>query len=210
MMGAVFKKFNLMMRQKHRATLAYRPLANGKQEYYVQTVIWAIKMYAEDEYQKDWDEYAPRLAMALNTSINASFGTTPFYSVHGWDARTMLDAMVPPLDRITKEQLSTTQTEYEIGEYVWVFFNLVKEGMTRKLAQLWNGPYRIVEKVADHAYKVELENGTTRIFPIIHISRLKLRASSDERPTDEVEDCRIVTEQYSKRLWTRHSNHGGL
>ena len=103
-MSRVFKAFNRMMRQKQRPTLAYRPQANGKQERYVQTVTKCIKMYIEDPEQKDWDQYVPILELAINTAHNFEFGQSSFYLVHGWNARTQLDAMVPPTDNGRQEK----------------------------------------------------------------------------------------------------------
>jgi len=78
-MSEVFKCFNKMMKQKQRATLAYRPQANGRAERMVQDITRAIKMYVEDERQTDWDDYAERLAFALNTRFNRARGDTAFY-----------------------------------------------------------------------------------------------------------------------------------
>ena len=41
-MSSVFRRFNRMMNQKQRPTLAYRPQANGKQNRSVQTVVRAM------------------------------------------------------------------------------------------------------------------------------------------------------------------------
>ena len=44
--------------------------------------------------QRDWDQYAERLAFALNTSEDGTRGDTPHYLVHGWDPRTTVEAMI--------------------------------------------------------------------------------------------------------------------
>ena len=105
-MSRVFKAFNRMMKQKQRPTLAYRPQANGQQERSVQTVMKAIKLYIEDVEQKDWDLYVPRLELALNNTENLDYKLSSFYLVHGWDARTTLDAMIPPIDKSLKEKIA--------------------------------------------------------------------------------------------------------
>lgn len=96
-MGQVFTEFNRMLGQKQRATLSYRPQANGQQERSVQTVSRAIKAYVTDPEQRDWDTLAESLMFALNTAYDRIRQETPFYLVHGWDARSTLQAMVPPL-----------------------------------------------------------------------------------------------------------------
>jgi hypothetical protein len=78
-MSDFFKAFNRILGQRQRATMAYRPQANGIAERMVQTVTRAIKMYVEDENQRDWDEYAERLTFAVNTAHDRIRGDTPFY-----------------------------------------------------------------------------------------------------------------------------------
>ncbi|KAE9290606.1 hypothetical protein PF008_g25554 [Phytophthora fragariae] len=91
-MSDFFKAFSKLMGQRQRATLAYRPQANGAAERMVQTVTRAIKMHIADVDQRDWDEYAERLTFALNTSHDRTRNETPFFLVHGWDPRSTLEA----------------------------------------------------------------------------------------------------------------------
>uniref|UniRef100_H3H639 RNA-directed DNA polymerase n=1 Tax=Phytophthora ramorum TaxID=164328 RepID=H3H639_PHYRM len=91
-MSDFFRAFNKLMGQRQRATLAYRPQANGAAERMVQTITRAIKMYITDVDQRDWDEYAERLTFALNTAHDRTRNETPFYLVHGWDPRSTLEA----------------------------------------------------------------------------------------------------------------------
>ncbi|GMF31034.1 unnamed protein product [Phytophthora fragariaefolia] len=91
-MADFFKAFNKLMGQRQRATLVYRPQANGAAERMVQTVTRAVKMYIADVDQRDWYDYAERLTFALNTAHDRTRDETPFYLVHGWDARFTLEA----------------------------------------------------------------------------------------------------------------------
>ncbi|ETL99887.1 hypothetical protein L917_03354, partial [Phytophthora nicotianae] len=51
--------------------------------------------YVADVDQKDWNEYAERLAFALNTAQDRVRGDMSFYLVHGWDPRSTLEAAIP-------------------------------------------------------------------------------------------------------------------
>ncbi|OWY94169.1 reverse transcriptase [Phytophthora megakarya] len=86
-MSDFFKSFNRILGQRQRATMAYRPQANGSAERMVQTTTRALKIYVEDLDQRDWDEYAERLTFAINTARDRIRGETPFYMIHGWDPR---------------------------------------------------------------------------------------------------------------------------
>ena len=184
-------------------------------------------MYMEDPGQKDWDEYVPRLELAINTAHNFEFGQSSFYLVHGWNARTQLDAMIPPVNNGNQEReawkwrnkvcrdheralcqaadiqeqlvkdrqttqhsqaadriRTTTRTVYTRGDQVWLYFDKVQPGLTRKLAHLWHGPFTVEEKVSDVVYKLRVNRNNERIFPMVHVSRLKLWHATALRPSD--------------------------
>ncbi|KAE8994301.1 hypothetical protein PR002_g19978 [Phytophthora rubi] len=98
-MSEVFQAFAEMMQSRSRATLSYRPQANGQQERSVKTVIQSVRVYTEDPLQQDWDEIVEKLIFAINNSQDSTRMDTPFYLVHGWDARSTLRAMSSSLKR---------------------------------------------------------------------------------------------------------------
>ncbi|GMF66220.1 unnamed protein product [Phytophthora lilii] len=82
---------------RSRATLSYRPQANGQQERLVKSMIQTVKVYVEDPLQQDWDEIAEKMVHAINNSMDTTKKETPFYLVHGWDAQSALKAMTSSL-----------------------------------------------------------------------------------------------------------------
>ncbi|GMF36114.1 unnamed protein product [Phytophthora lilii] len=158
LMSEVFTRFRELLGSKQRATLAYRPQANGQQERSVQTVVRSIRAYVAEADQSDWDEHAERLMFALNTSFDATRLDTPLYLVHGWDAQDTVSAMLGP-----KPSRSS-----------------------RKLAHLWHGPFRVEEIHDDFRVKLKVADTGYRVNPWVHISRLKPRALFPKRPTVEI------------------------
>ena len=69
------------------------------------------------------------------------------------------------------------------GSRVWLYLDRVKEGYARKLAHMWHGPFRVAEKCGDHAVKLDIAGTPYRLFPIVHVSELKLARVFPERPT---------------------------
>ena len=225
-MGEVFKCFREMMGSQQRATLAYRPQANGQQERSVQAVIRTIKRYVEDPAQQDWDDFAEKLMWAINTSFDNTRKDTPFFLAHGWDSKNTMSAMLsatpmartvrdPYLWRIkqqrdyeyamssarllqeeAKRQRAATHNarralalgpepqEWRVGDAVWLYLAKVKPGLSKKLAHLWHGPFRIVDKDENFRVKLKVDGIAYRFFPWIHVSRLKHRILSPERPTN--------------------------
>ncbi|KAG6606491.1 reverse transcriptase [Phytophthora cinnamomi] len=226
-MSDFFRSFNRILGQRQRATMAYRPQANGTAERMVQTATRALKMigsggklnmYVQDLDQRDWDDYAERLTFAINTAQDRIRGETPFYLVHGWDPRSTLEATIPlgstrrqdrdprrwryqiqRYYRQAREQVNEKLREaisdradhhnegvhphqIEVGSRVWLYLDRVKEGYARKLAHLWHGPFRVAEKIGEYAARIELAGTEYRLFPVVHVSKLKLVKTFPDRP----------------------------
>ncbi|GFX55818.1 retrovirus-related Pol polyprotein from transposon 297 [Trichonephila clavipes] len=77
----------------HRFTTAYHPQTNGLTERFNKTLADML-MYVDVE-QKNWDEILPFVTFAYNTAKQETTGFTPFYLLHGREAETTLDTMLP-------------------------------------------------------------------------------------------------------------------
>ncbi|GMF37318.1 unnamed protein product [Phytophthora fragariaefolia] len=115
-MSDFFKAFNKLLDQRQRATLAYRPQANGAAERMVQTITRAIKMYITDVDQRDWDEYAERLPFALNTAQDRTRNEPPFYLVHGWDPMTTLESTLT-VGNMARQDVDTKRWKLHIQRH---------------------------------------------------------------------------------------------
>ncbi|GFV14198.1 retrovirus-related Pol polyprotein from transposon opus [Trichonephila clavipes] len=78
----------------HRFTTAYHPQTNGLTERFNKTLADMLSMYV-DVGQKNWDEILPFVTFAYNTAKQETTGFTPFYLLHGREAETTLDTMLP-------------------------------------------------------------------------------------------------------------------
>ncbi|OWY91985.1 hypothetical protein PHMEG_00039191, partial [Phytophthora megakarya] len=209
-MSKDFARFRDLLKSKQRATLGYRPQANGQQEPYIAEVD-----------QSDWDEHAEHLMFALNTSFDAARLDTPFYLVHGWDAQGTISAMLGPkpstvqertalewrrkmqrdysyalacaedLQKKTKRARSAAQTRKwrELSDRVKAGFETGDSSaiVSRKLAHLWHGPFRIDEIHDDFRVKLKIPGTGYRVNPWVYISRRKPRALFPKRPTSEIQ-----------------------
>ena len=123
--------------------------------------------------------------------------------------------------------------EFAVGDHVYIKVSPMKGvqrfGVKRKLAPRYVGPYQILEKKGNVAYKVQLPVELRAIFPIFHVSQLKkcLRVPeervevrdiklksdlvSEEKPVAVVDRKERVTRnqvvKFYKVLW---SNHGKM
>ena len=69
---------------------AQHPQSDGQSEREVQTVITALRHYA-NAMGNDWDDFLPQMELALNSKQQASTGASPFALVYGFEARLPID-----------------------------------------------------------------------------------------------------------------------
>ncbi|OWZ19123.1 reverse transcriptase [Phytophthora megakarya] len=88
-------------------------------------IVKALRMYVSDVNQQDWDDYAEHLTFALNTAQDRVQKDTSFYRVHGWDARSTLEATLligstrrKDSDAHRWSTVETSETEYRIFHVV--------------------------------------------------------------------------------------------
>ncbi|OWY93935.1 hypothetical protein PHMEG_00036482 [Phytophthora megakarya] len=192
--------------------MAYRPQANGTAERMVQTATRALKMYVRDLDQKDWDEYAERLTFAINTAHDRIRGDTPHYLVHGWDPRRhwrlhcrsdvrdgvietrgdgdteSSDTINDPgnklkeaiADRADRNNEDAGSHQIECGSRVWFYLDRDTRGNW-----LTNGT-GLAEKINEFSVKLEIARTGYQIFPVVHVSKLKLVKDFPDRPRAEL------------------------
>ncbi|KAE9018763.1 hypothetical protein PR001_g14044 [Phytophthora rubi] len=134
-MSEVFQAFAEMMQSRSRATLSYRPQANGQQERSVKTVIQSVRVYAEDPLQQDWDEIVVKLIFAINNSHDSTRKDTPFYLVHGWDARSTLRAMSSSLKQGVGRQFDALAWRREANRQQEIALGMAEEYQTTEKAR---------------------------------------------------------------------------
>ncbi|OWY97653.1 reverse transcriptase, partial [Phytophthora megakarya] len=192
----VFRRFGASEMIRHDRD----PRFMGQQERSVQTVIRSVKAYVQTLDQSDWDELAERLMWAVNTSFDFTRLDTPFYLVHGWDAQGTVEAMMGDFPRdvqlrdaqewrtkIQRQLTDRLKEGFEVGDSVWLYLARVRPGLTKKLAHLWHGPFRILGKGSDYRYRLHVEGTEYRFYPWVDVSRLKPRAKYPDRPSEPMD-----------------------
>ncbi|OWY90373.1 hypothetical protein PHMEG_00041521 [Phytophthora megakarya] len=101
-------------------------------------------------------------------------------------------ACAEDLQKKAKRARSAAQTRKwrELSDRVKAGFEAgdsARTGLSRKLAHLWHGPFRIDEIHDDFRVKLKIQGTGYRVNPWVHISRLKSRAPFSKRPTLEIQ-----------------------
>jgi len=82
----LWRQVTHLLNIKHITTTPYNPRANGLAENHMRSMKDAISIYC-DETQTDWDLHLNGITMSYNTTINSQTGFTPYYMLHGKEAR---------------------------------------------------------------------------------------------------------------------------
>ncbi|OWZ10132.1 reverse transcriptase [Phytophthora megakarya] len=216
-MSRVFRRFNETMGIQQKATLAYRPQANGQQVRSGQTIIHSIRAYVEEPDQTGWDDHAEKLMHAMHTSFDATRLDTPFYLLHGFDCRSTIAAMFGPkptdvTERTAYEWRRKLQRDYsythacaeELQKKAKRIRSAVQTQKWKILSEHPKSGFEVGDSVWLYIPKVlpglsrksahlwhgpfRIEQGTGyRVEPWVHISRLKPRALFPKRPSLRIE-----------------------
>ena len=65
----------------------------------------------------------------------------------------------------------TTGEPFKKDDRVWVHQPCTGKTISRKLHQPWTGPYRVIKRISDTMYRVQLIGGRKR--KVVHFNRLK-------------------------------------
>ena len=79
-----------------RLSTAYHPQSDGQSERANRLVEDFLRHYVND-YHNDWDVHLPSAEFALNNSVNASTGFTPFFLNYGYHPRTPASLVSSPV-----------------------------------------------------------------------------------------------------------------
>ena len=76
-------------------TTAYNPASNGQVERINLVMQDMISKHCHDSNHADWDTKLQACVFAYNTCVNSTTGYSPFFLVHGREARRLIDTEIP-------------------------------------------------------------------------------------------------------------------
>lgn len=88
--GEVMSETKKLLGSRQSLASAWHPQTNGQTEKFNGTMCMSLKAYANKNH-KDWDVYLPYVLFAYRTSKHFSTQQTPFFLMHGREARMPLD-----------------------------------------------------------------------------------------------------------------------
>ena len=107
-----------------------------------------------------------------------------------------------------------TERSFDVGD--WVYLKLhpyvqtsVANQGTRKLAFRFYGPFQVIQKVGNVAYKLALPE-TSQIHPVIHVSQLKKAVGVETVVQQQLPEVHTPTPVVDMLLGTRWRQHEGV
>ena len=201
-MSAFWKEIFGRMNVKFLTSTAYHPQTDGQSERTNQSVEIALRFHITARPEDDWDDILPYVQSIMNNSPSSVTGIAPNELCYGFrinDTTNMLltdpglpaegfhqlrlakreeaeDAMAFA-SISTKHRYDEKHLELKVRKGDRVFLRLhdgysIPGVSNRKLSQQRVGPFKVLEKVGHHAYRLELPP-VMRIHPVVSIAQLE-------------------------------------
>jgi hypothetical protein len=98
---------------KKSFSVAYHPQTDGQVERTNRVFRDMLRMYVDQQKQDDWDSFVPYVRFAYNTAMHESTGESPFFLMHGFDARLTIDVSMQ--EKAFKFETSADYREYVVA-----------------------------------------------------------------------------------------------
>ncbi|GJT14403.1 putative reverse transcriptase domain-containing protein [Tanacetum coccineum] len=147
---------------------AYHPQTDGQSERTIQTLKDMLCACAIN-FGKGWVNHLPLVEFSYNNSYHASIKAAPFEALYGRKCRS-------PVCWAEVGEVQLTGPEI-VGDKVMLkvlpWKGVVRFGKRGKLNPRYVGPFKVLEKVGEVAYKLELPEELSRVHNTFHVSNLK-------------------------------------
>ena len=181
---------------------AFHPQTDGQTERMNQTLECYLRCYVNYQ-QDNWAELLPGAEYAMNNAVSASTGKTPFEICYRWKPQLRMNiARDTQMDNLSAraqaenlqssllagdEARQTAEKEmakyynrgrksmsYQQGDQVLLATRHIRTlRVSKKLADKFIGPFRILERIGTNAYKLDLPKKYGKMHHTFHVSLLE-------------------------------------
>jgi len=189
------KSFNIDL----KFSSPYHHQSNGQTER-VNSVIEQYLRCFTNYKGTNWNQFLCLAEFSYNNSLQDSTGFSPFYLNYGYHPRHSPvipdQTCIPRTEEMTKDFVDLNKKlkenlkkaietqklqadkrrskppEFKTGDKVWLDSSLIIHKGNKKFKPRKLGPYKILEKISEVSYKLELPK-TIKIHPVVHVSSLE-------------------------------------
>ncbi|GKB89525.1 ty3-gypsy retrotransposon protein [Tanacetum coccineum] len=167
-----WKELFKLMGTKLLHSSAYHPQTDGQTEVVNRCLEMYLRAFVFDE-PRTWAKLLYLAEFCYNTSHHSSINMSPFKALYGRD--------VTSIHNYLPGSTATGSIENSLLEHQKIMSSLkhsievqtsVHNRTNEKLSRLFYGPYKVIERIGEVAYKLELRVGS-EIHPVFHVSLLK-------------------------------------
>ncbi len=225
--SAWWREFLKFLGVEAKFSTSYHPQTDGQTERVNQELETYLRFYVT-YMQNDWVSYLPIAEFARNNSVHSSIKVTPFFANYGYhprfDVKAPVEAGTAPsafdqavdlaeLHQVVQKELKRAQERqavqfnknhlpaptYSVGDQVFLNGrNLSTLRPSSKLDAKNYGPFTIIEKITDWAYRLQL-GPRMRIHNVFHVDLLEpVPAPSfiNKRRVDPPGPVELETDEY--------------
>ena len=75
---------------------------------------------------------------------------------------------------------------------------------------MWHGPFRVIDKLGDHDVRLKIARTPYQVFPVVHVSKLKLVRLFPDRPMERLRVSEADRVDFDEDVLPEHSWVGDL
>ncbi|GKB68336.1 putative reverse transcriptase domain-containing protein [Tanacetum coccineum] len=154
----------------------YHPQTDGQSERTIQTLKDMLRAYVID-FGNGWEGHLPLIEFSYNNSYHASIKAALFEALYGQKCRS------PVCWAKSYADVRRKPLEFQVGDRVILkvspWKGVICFGKRGKFNPRYIGPFKVLAKVRDVAYRLELPQELSRVHSTFHVSNLK-KCLSDE------------------------------
>jgi hypothetical protein len=220
----VFEAFAQRLGIKFNMSTSHHPQTDGQTERLNRTLEDMLRCYTKDE-QSTWVNFLPKLEFAYNDAQQASTKSSPFSLNLTYQPRSPhdLQALLRPKPTITAEDAATrlkrakkniqlaldrqkrnydtqcSESSFSVGDDVLLSTeHLTLKDSNRKLLPHFIGPFKVIKKISDVVYKLNLPN-TLQVHPVFHVTKLiPFKSDAKLHPLETPPDSIITSDGYEE------------
>ncbi|GKA29059.1 putative reverse transcriptase domain-containing protein [Tanacetum coccineum] len=155
---------------------AYHPQTDGQSERTIQTLEDMLRACVID-FGNGWVKHLPLVEFSYNNSYHASIKAAPFEALYGRKCRSPVCWA-----EVGEVQLTGPEIVQETTEKIIQVKQRMQAARDRQKSYAdlrFVGPFKVIKRVGDVAYKLELPEELSRVHNTFHVSNLK-KCHADE------------------------------
>ncbi|XP_073031216.1 uncharacterized protein [Primulina eburnea] len=175
-----WKSLHRALGTKLAFSTAYHPQSDGQSERVIQILEDMLRACTID-FPGSWDSKLPLVEFTYNNSYQSSIGLAPYEALYGRKSDVVA---------LIQERLKTAQSRqksyadvrrrplaFEVGDHVFIKIaplkGVMRFGKKGKLSPRYIGPFEILNKIGERAYRLALPPDLDRVHNVFHVSMLR-------------------------------------